>query len=630
MAASLFYILGGIFFNAMKISLEGAYLKLFAHLLCGIFVTVFLYSFIITRGITVNIGLIIPFGILVSMVYKVHDKRERLPDTLAMNYKIILLSVILILLVCGYSFSFLLDGNTHQLLPPERDKVFYARVADYLNNQGIESNFLNYYGMNQPSPFHYFEIWIAAFIEKVSGLNTLLIQELIVNSILFLILYSGALALINLYKRITIYDLFICLSIPFFMGIKFFFLPQALLHHIDSFFFLNPILRHKYFVVSILFLASSILFLKNRNDLALLILLIGCYFNFSLIASVPITVIILCFLIKVDNKIKILVAAIMTPAFILLFYHFNNTTKMMIDNPSLLFLIQDSFSSMANLKIVINNTAKSITEVILIFLPFALLLFFLLRAERLYSKGLKAILITVFILFILSAFEWSLFNKKLDSIQVFDNISIPLVGITAFIIIALIIAQTKTIFRLTSYIIIAAWGIACFNKTNAQLNVTKEKEINYYSPEYLSAVKSKLLSLNNKGGSLMNVEGHYTFVSTLFMAYSYKNYLALMKNNINITLLQSTMDIDLPDESIYRKQILELQKREVFNNYIIHQKEKNEFFSEEQSRVDFIKENHLEYIIADNDVEIDSSIQKMTEEAIVDKLSGERFIVLKR
>ena len=165
-AAVFFYITGALVFNVMKIQLEGSYLKLFAHLLCGIFVMVFFYSILTTRANTVNTGLVIPFGILVSMVYKVHHKRERLVETFALNYKIMLLCLILILLVCGYSFYFLWDGNTHQLLPPERDKVFYTRVTDYLNNQGIESNFLNYFGRNYPSPFHYFEIWIAALISK--------------------------------------------------------------------------------------------------------------------------------------------------------------------------------------------------------------------------------------------------------------------------------------------------------------------------------------------------------------------------------------------------------------------------------------------------------------------------------
>jgi hypothetical protein len=103
-----------------------------------------------------------------------------------------------------------------------------------------------------------------------------------------------------------------------------------------------------------------------------------------------------------------------------------------------------------------------------------------------------------------------------------------------------------------------------------------------------------------------------------------------MKNNINITLLENTMNIGLPEDSIYRCQIIELQKHETFNSYIITKKENNKFVSEEQTRNDFIRENNLQFVIADMVAKIDTSIQNMADTMFTDKVSGERFIILKR
>jgi len=68
----------------------------------------------------------------------------------------------------------------------------------------------------------------------------------------------------------------------------------------------------------------------------------------------------------------------------------------------------------------------------------------------------------------------------------------------------------------------------------------------------------------------------------------------------------------------------------IFNRYIEKQKANNTFITEEQSRIDFIKENHLNFVIADKNIVIDSLLQKIIDTTFIDPNNGEKFIVLKK
>jgi hypothetical protein len=115
-----------------------------------------------------------------------------------------------------------------------------------------------------------------------------------------------------------------------------------------------------------------------------------------------------------------------------------------------------------------------------------------------------------------------------------------------------------------------------------------------------------------------------------YMAYSYKPFLALIKNNINIILIEETKDITPETDSIFLSQQKTFLKVLIFNRYIEKQKANNTFITEEQSRIDFIKENHLNFVIADKNIVIDSLLQKIIDTTFIDPNNGEKFIVLKK
>jgi hypothetical protein len=164
-AVAFFYLLGGIIFNLLKITIPESYLKLFTFLLTGMVASVFFYSIIMTHGNTVFMGLLIPFGFIFSMLPSNKNKREGIIRSLKINYKILLPILIVLLMANVYNFYFLWDTKNNILKPPSPDQAFYARVADYINFTGTESSYLDYHNTaNSASPFHFFEIWLTASI----------------------------------------------------------------------------------------------------------------------------------------------------------------------------------------------------------------------------------------------------------------------------------------------------------------------------------------------------------------------------------------------------------------------------------------------------------------------------------
>lgn len=630
LASTVFYIIGGIILNILKVKLDNSYLKVFANLLCGIIASVFIYSIIITPFNAIMIGLLIPFTFILSSFIKQNKVRERLLKTLALNTKTIFLCVIVLLAICGYHVFFLWDIDNRLLIPPLDDHVFYARVSDYMNNKGVESSYLDYFNSNNPAPYHYFELWVTSLIIRIPGLNTILVQEISLNGIFFLLLYFGGLAIVNSVKKVTVIDIIICLFIAFFEGIKLPLFPNVLYHQKDFFFFDNPMIRQKLYMVSILFIASVLLLLRQRKDIALLILLIGCFLNISLVTTVPFIVIVLSIILRTENKIKIITASFLTIAFCYLFYSLNNTSAFWKDNPSLLVMVKDTFSSFTNIKIAFDNTAKSLIEILLIFFPFLFVFYFLKKRDNSVGNILISTTLLIITVVLISAIVWSVFTLKSDSLQLFDNIAIPAVNIYFFTLVLLLLSQLNSVKLYLLYSVFGIWCVFCFINTNQNLLIDKNGNINNYSPEYLHSVKEKLLTMNDNGGRLVKFEGTYNNFKIHFHVYAYKPYLAMIKNNINITMLQSTDNITDWDESQYRSQEKIIEDMQFFNRYINKQKSLNKFVSEEQSRINYIKENNLQFIIADKGVEIDSLLQSITDTIIIDKKSGERFMVIKR
>src|ERR1017187_1389156 len=188
-----------------------------------------------------------------------------------------------------------------------------------------------------------------------------------------------------------------------------------------------------------------------------MILLISCYFNISLVATIPASVILLCLILKPANRFKIVIASLLILIFFFIFYSFNNSTKEMMDSPSLFYLFKDTFTSIKSFKLAINITAKSSTEILVIFFPTLLLLIYLYKKYSSLKNFLFSLVTIVLIEYVLSALVWAIFNVKSDSQQLFYNAGIPIANCFFFVVVIVFISKINH-WKYLVYIVIVIWG----------------------------------------------------------------------------------------------------------------------------------------------------------------------------
>ena len=156
--------LGGWLLKTTKHSqsfFSSVYARLFYQFLAGLFVTISLYSIIVTRGITINI-LILPLlyflfwsGTKTRLVATVHQ----LPH-IGLKHYLEMAAVAFLSLMILHAFP--VNGYK------QADGFFYLKIAEGMNASGQEniSHYFNLYNkdFHGVEPYHYFEIWITAFI----------------------------------------------------------------------------------------------------------------------------------------------------------------------------------------------------------------------------------------------------------------------------------------------------------------------------------------------------------------------------------------------------------------------------------------------------------------------------------
>jgi hypothetical protein len=107
------------------------------------------------------------------------------------------------------------------------------------------------------------------------------------------------------------------------------------------------------------------------------------------------------------------------------------------------------------------------------------------------------------------------------------------------------------------------------------------------------------------------------------------DYLLYAKNK-TFPMSLSPYNIRLSEDPFTRQAQLEGMHDTPFYVFVENQKAQKRFSSIEQSQVDFIREYKINYLIVTKDVVLPETLQTLIDKVITDKLTGERFILLKR
>ena len=258
----LFYTTGKILLNIFSKNLSNSkYTNLFFATLLGIIFYVCAYSILKTRGLTINIMFIFLAIPVFMPIKKINIKCFSLRYNLGSVVELFLLSIFFTLF-----FNFAFESKIIQA-----DSIYYLKIAEGLKMSGHENrqHLKNLYvsNFNGVEAYHYFEMWLAAFIMQLTNVffTTFSIFRIITQSILFIVLILGLLAIVEqLRNKIKIFDILFVLAFALFFIPDFFeFFPSIATffkYSVET----NPFLRPNFRTYWI-FLILSVLFILRRN-----------------------------------------------------------------------------------------------------------------------------------------------------------------------------------------------------------------------------------------------------------------------------------------------------------------------------------------------------------------------------
>jgi hypothetical protein len=170
----------------------------------GITSVVTVYSIVSTKGITVNWILL-----LLLLIYRVSMKKETAVINNIQPYsspvwKYLLTVCIINAIFFCYFICRITDFEHGMFQIYYGDFNYYAKLSQYLNlgyeNLQFEYNFFKSVA---PQPYHYFEIWINAVMYKTFGLNALITYSASLPMLFNTLLFIAFLAVIELRTKIT-------------------------------------------------------------------------------------------------------------------------------------------------------------------------------------------------------------------------------------------------------------------------------------------------------------------------------------------------------------------------------------------------------------------------------------------
>ncbi len=114
-----------------------------------------------------------------------------------------IISFLVLTLMYGIHLFYFFDFIENKEITISADYTFYARLASYLRDTGIENTAIELYldQAKEVVPYHYIEIWFAAFVSKLTGIHSQFALMLVVFPILYTGIYLGGVEIIRVLRK---------------------------------------------------------------------------------------------------------------------------------------------------------------------------------------------------------------------------------------------------------------------------------------------------------------------------------------------------------------------------------------------------------------------------------------------
>jgi hypothetical protein len=621
----IFYFSGHFLCSLLSINIDRLFARVFSKSLIGLVFIILCYSIIRSGCITINV-VIIPLlvFILLSNDYKFKLGTVKNIRSFAEDKKAILPSILLLTALFAYQYWLIIFTKTGYPAILNSDDLFNSHAAMYMNYTGKETLNWNYINPvnNEGSPYHYFICWMISFLSALFRQNTYLTNELSVNPLIYFLIIIGLWAFAEKYS-VSVFIKIFCVFILFMCGVHLNIMDKHPLFNWSYFYFniFEPDAKLSIYYVVII---ASLLLLQNlKYTIALLVFLLLPIFSIVMAPSVFIVATILIFfhaIIMEKSSIKAVVYPVIIAACILLFYKIFSKEQMLgLPSASMHTAVIFSFA----FKTFIYKSAVAL----LVYCPYLLaIIYSLIYVNSPNRKIIRLAFCFIALCFIISFSIWMVLFNYYGALEFHYYFITPIMHVLLFMLLlySYLHLQTKNhrvfflVLAMPALILSAIHSLA---NNNQAKNIYQGK----YSAAYLNAVKEEVKNENPLLVASTHHDGISAFSGNPFTP-SIATYLSVMTNYSSLMRLYTTND------SVHKEVDRNRQTMSQFNPFsmfVVEQKNNGSYKNQEQSRVDFVKANHIKYLVVAPYLAPDSALAPYITKQITDSISGESFVELK-
>jgi hypothetical protein len=622
-------IIGKIVIKITKLNNLDTYAKKYIELLIGITALTVSQAIISTKFNTVL--LIVPFLLAMGYYFDIKNiklieinKEDKKEIKHKLNKELIFLKLIIftvIVFTINY-FKIFEKGEIHSLREASIDLTFYSRCADYIRITGNEVCNNDYLFPLSSKPYHFSDIWFNSVISNINGNNTLLSLVLTFKVIYLILILFGIIAIIEKKYKIDYKIIMISTLTLYWTPSYIYFYDDIKLLSEMRIFAQTFDYAQKLFFIQLFLIATIILENNKFKKLAVATLL--CLPSLYTVTLVPVYLSFALYIgyIYVKQK-KILydelIMGIISALYILIFYYVINQTSKGI-NPYEIKILE-----IINLKYTINIIGGTIIKHSLLYLPIAILLVTYMtnknKKKFIYTKMISEypLYINFLGMPIFGLFFWSIMSGDINSVQLFQNIAMPVFYLATVIILIVMFINSGMPFK----IIISIFLI--FNAGNEILFLFKPSISR--SNEFIEEISKRKIFENN----IYVTYRPHTWFQSIFNYSEKGNNLGNYSAYLNNKTQPVSLDIfEVPKfgtgkiEEIANKNI----SISTFYKYVENKKKQGVIKKYSDYQSEFIIENNIKILVTLNSVKLPAHLERLVVERIEDDISKEVVCIL--
>jgi hypothetical protein len=620
--------IGKIFVKTTQLKKLNTYAKIYIELLIGITILTVSQAIISTKFNTVL--LIIPFLLVLGYYLDIKNNKliginEEVENGIKryINKELILIKLIIFTIIfftINY-FKIFENGDIHSLREASIDLTFYSRCADYIRTTGFEVCNNDYIFSLSSKPYHFADIWLNSVISNINGNNTLLSLVLTFKVIYLILILFGIIAIIEKKYKID-YKIIIISTLALYWtpSYIYFYDDIKLLSEMKIFAQTFDYAQKLFFIQ--LFLIATII-LENNKFRKLAVATLLCLPSLYTVTLVPVYLSFALYISYIYLKQKKIIydeltMGVISSLYILIFYYIFNQSNKDI-NPYEIKILE-----LINFKHTINIIGGTVIKHALLYLPIGILLAVYMMNEKkkfIYKKMISDY--PLYVIFwgmpIFGLLFWSIMSGDINSVQLFQNIAMPVFYLMTIIIVIVMFINFGTLYK----IIISMFLI--FNAGNEIVFLFKSPISR--SNEFIQEISKRKIFENN---IYVTYRPHSWFQS--IFNYSEKgnnlgNYSAYLNNKtqpVSLDIFEVPRFGNGRIEEIANKTI----SSSTFYKYIEHKKKQGIIKNLSDYQLEFITENDIKILVTLNSVKLPSHLEQLVVERIKDDISKEVICIL--